>query len=126
MKIVLLLMALMASAAFGQQSLAEKCARAILRPVTVTAATGNVQAIAAISGDRIVCSLSFNADTQGNIKLTTGTGTNCGTGTADFTGTWQNATGLVLVPFVLPSGLALCINFSATVNAGGSYQVVAP
>ena len=124
MKTILLLMALTASLAFAD-SAAEKCAKTRLRTFTVTASTGNIQIVAADSnGSRTICMISFNADTVGNIKFTTGTGTNCGTGTADFSGLWYSATGLVMPSFTLPSGLALCVNFSATVNAGGVYQVV--
>ena len=122
----LLLLAMLATAAFGQQTLQDQCARAIPQAFSVSSVSGNNQIVALnASGPMVICHISFNASTAVNIKLTTGTGTNCGTGTADLTGLYYNATGLVLPAFRIGTGVALCINFSGTVSAGGMYTAVA-
>lgn len=128
MKRLLCLFALTSAACFAQgRTVVERCATAVPRSITVTASTGSIQVVPA--GNRtptVVCSISFNADTAGNIKLVTGTGTNCATGAANLTGLYPNATGLALGPFMVPADVALCINFSATVTAGGMVTVAYP
>jgi hypothetical protein len=107
------------------QSVYDRCAEKIPVPISIASTTGSVQVVPPNPARPVtVCSIAFNADTAGAIKLVTGTGTNCGTGATDFTGAFQGASGLVLGPFLVPAAKALCINFSATVNAGGAVSYV--
>jgi hypothetical protein len=127
MRQILLLTAVVcsfAASAFGQSTY-DKCAAKIPVSFSITSTSGNIEVVPVNAAVPVtVCQIAFNAGTAGAIKLVTGTGTNCGTGTADLTGPFQGATGLVLGPFMIPKGKALCINFSATVTAGGSVVYV--
>jgi hypothetical protein len=87
--------------------------------------SGNTQIIAASGATTIrICHISLNSDTSEDIKITRGTGANCGTGTADVTGLYKNVTGFALdfTPQALLKGAAsgaICINQSAVAITGG-------
>lgn len=91
----------------------------------VLTASGNTQIIAASGSTTIrICHFSLASDTVQNIKITRGTGTNCGTGTADITGLYYGVTALAFdftpaAAFRGAASGAICINQSVTGNAGG-------
>jgi hypothetical protein len=88
-------------------------------------ASGNTQIVPLSGSNQVrICHISFSDTATSNIKLTQGTGVNCGTGTADLTGVYQNVVNLALdfgssSPLVAGAGNAVCINSSATVTGGG-------
>lgn len=90
--------------------------------ITLTG-SGDTEIIAAVAGRAVrVCELYLAAASAEDVKLTQGTGTNCGTGTADITGLFRQITTLALPS---PNGIrggsgkAICINQSGAVNSGG-------
>lgn len=89
--------------------------------------SGNTQ-IVALSGSTViyVCSLSLASDAAVDIKFTQGTGANCGSGTGDITGVYQEVTTMVLgfdnAGFHNTAANALCINLGTAANVGGSIQ----
>lgn len=91
-------------------------------PITLTG-SGDTRIIVGSNTTRI-CYLQLAAASAVGIKITRGTGTNCGTGTADVTGVFQNVTTLEL-PMPNPTTLRIassndvCINLSSAVNVGG-------
>lgn len=106
---------------FNGQQLFNNCP--LQAAVTLTAA-GNTQIIALSGSTTIrICHLSLGAAAAEDIKVTTGTGANCGTGTADVTGFYRTATSLALDfttgPLKGAAGGAICINQSGVINAGG-------
>lgn len=95
-----------------------------LKAVIDASVTGNLE-IVPVSGSLTpyICHLSFSMDTAVNVKLTRGTGTDCGTGTADITGPYQNVLALSLDRDISPiagaaSG-AICLNTSGASTVGG-------
>lgn len=97
--------------------------------ITLTG-SGNTQIIAAPGAGQLrICHISLGFASAVGVKLTNGTGANCGTGTADVTGVYQNITGLALDfvagPLLVPTTNALCVNLSAAVNGGGVVSYVA-
>ncbi len=80
--------------------------------------SGNTQLVAASGTTTIkVCQIYFSTINPEDIKLTYGTGSNCGTGTTDLTGLFKSVqSGLFpfnsFSPLVVPSGKALCMNQS--------------
>lgn len=106
---------------FNGQQLFNNCP--LQAAVSLTAA-GNTQIIALSGSTTIrICHLSLSAAAAEDIKVTTGTGANCATGTADVTGLYRTATALALDfttgPLKGAAGAAICISQSAVVNAGG-------
>lgn len=84
--------------------------------------SGNTRVITGASGKSIhLCSLVVSTIAAEDIKLTQGTGTNCGTGTADASGlnksilTWSWDT---LGSFIGTSGADLCVNQSVAQATG--------
>lgn len=93
-------------------------------PLTLTA-SGNTEIVAltALKSVRI-CHISLSGDSTVNVKLTTGTGANCGTGTADLTGFYNQAVSIALdfqqaAALRAPAGNAVCVNLSGASNWGG-------
>lgn len=93
-------------------------------------ASGNTQIVAASGSTTVtVCGIYATTDSVTFLKLTRGTGSNCGTGTADLTsyptGSSYNELGFV-IDFPLPSTAsnAVCINSAAAVNGGGTILYV--
>ncbi len=90
--------------------------------VTLTG-SGDTEIIAGTAGRVIrVCELYLGAASAEDVKLTQGTGTNCGTGTADVTGLFRQITALNLNSsngIRGSTGKAICVNQSGAVNAGG-------
>lgn len=87
--------------------------------------SGNTEIVPLTGGQTIrVCHVSLAAASALDVRFTRGTGTNCGTGTANVSGLYRNITALALdfsnkSPMLSASGEALCINQSAAVNSGG-------
>ena len=95
-----------------------------LSAVFNTSSSGNVQ-IVPLSGTTTIyiCEISFAANAASDIKLTTGTGVACGTGTADLTGLYKSVSAVALDPLGAlrgPAGAAVCINQSAANTLGGT------
>jgi hypothetical protein len=91
-------------------------------PITLSG-SGNTQVIG-LSGSTIVriCHVSLATGTPENIKITQGTGSNCGSSTADVTGFYQNVTSIALDfggSVRNSAGFAICINQSAAQTTGG-------
>jgi hypothetical protein len=93
--------------------------------ISVSAASGEQQIIA-LSGSTVIriSHISVGMSTAATVSIDVGTGSNCGSGTATIWGPYpSNTTGfsLDLEPSVLsvPAGDAVCLNFGATVTAGG-------
>lgn len=90
--------------------------------VSFSALTGNQKIVTASGSTRIyICSMLLSWDNAVNFKLTTGTGTNCGTGTADLTGAFTNVVAASPAPPQMrtPAAVDLCINTSASASGGG-------
>jgi hypothetical protein len=85
--------------------------------------SGNTTIVTGTASQLIrVCHISFSTASPEDIKLTSGTGTNCGTGGADVTGLYKSVNGLALDlggVLTAPSGANLCINQSASQALGG-------
>jgi hypothetical protein len=85
--------------------------------------SGNTRIITGVSSQQIrVCHISFQTATPEDIKLTSGTGSNCGTGTANVTGLYSSTVGIALDTWgvlTAPSSADLCINQSAAQALGG-------
>lgn len=90
-------------------------------------AGGSTEIVALTASQRIrVCNIAISMSTAGTAKFTTGTGTNCGTGSADLTAAMNLATATPLVSngapgqYLLetPVSQALCIT-AATGNVLG-------
>lgn len=90
----------------------------------------NVQLIAASGATTIyICSYSLTARGTTDVRLTTGTGTNCGTGTANVTGNYGFSTTTGLLGISRGSGLgmiakgaasgAICIQLGSAVQVDG-------
>lgn len=90
-----------------------------------TSSSGNVEIIPASGSTLIrICHLSVATGTPENIKFTRGTGTNCGTGTTDITGTYQSVSALAFdfTPAAALRGVAgsaICINQANGQAIGG-------
>lgn len=93
-------------------------------PISATG-SGNTEIVALTAAQVIhVCHISLSAASGVAVKFTQGTGSNCGTGTADITGAYQNVTTLALdlqptASMRTGSGNALCINLGTGVVVGG-------
>ena len=93
-------------------------------PLTLTA-SGNTEIVALTAMKSIrICHISLSGDSTVNVKLTTGTGSNCGTGTADLTGFYNQAVSIALdfqqgAALRAPAGNAVCVNLSGASNWGG-------
>jgi hypothetical protein len=89
--------------------------------VSFTTLSGSQQLVAASGSTRIyVCSILVTSDTTVNLKLVTGTGSNCGTGTADLTGPFTSVIGFGYGnQFRTAASQALCLNTSASASGGG-------
>ncbi len=87
--------------------------------------SGNTE-IVALSGSKItrVCKVEFATTDAQDVKLTYGTGSNCGTGTTDLSPLFKNAISGVIPPIgnflppTVPSGKALCFNQSVAQATG--------
>lgn len=92
-------------------------------PITFSASSGSVQIVGLGSGLIIrVCHVSISASAATNFTLQSGTGANCGTGTAALSGAYNNVTTLALDfggTLRTPVSTAFCINSSASITAGG-------
>jgi len=90
--------------------------------ITLTG-SGDTEIIAATTGRTVrICELYLAAASAEDVKLTRGTGTNCGTGTANITGLFRQVTALNINSsngIRGSSGSAICINQSGAVNSGG-------
>lgn len=93
-------------------------------PISLSLVTGENQIIAA-SGSTVIriTNISVGMTTAGTVSITAGTGANCGTSTvtlwgpypSNTTGFAQDFAGILLAP----AGDAVCLDFGATVTAGG-------
>ena len=90
------------------------------------AAAGNTRIInAGGTGTVHICEISFSTTAAEDIKITEGTGTNCGTGSADVTGLYKSVQSIVLDPQVTAAistqtaGDDVCLNQSAAQALGG-------
>lgn len=98
-------------------------------PFTFTS-PGNTQIVAASAGKTItVCGFVSYTDAATFLKLTQGTGANCGSSTTDVTsyptGSSYTILGLAVdFPLVLAISDALCVNSAANVNGGGAVLYV--
>lgn len=116
---------LLALLLFCIPSFAGVCDGSLIRlPISVSSGSGNVQIIPLVAARQIViCHISFNGDATSALKITQGTGTNCGSNTADVTGAYQGLAGISRDPtdgpLYLNVGYAACINFGGSTNAGG-------
>lgn len=87
--------------------------------------SGDTQIIAASGSTTIrICHISFSTTAPEDIKITRGTGSNCGTGTADVTGLYKGSQSLALdfQPTAALRGAAsgaICLNQSASQALGG-------
>lgn len=87
--------------------------------------SGNTQIIAASGSTTVrICHISFSTTASEDIKITQGTGSNCGSGTADVTGLYKSVLGLALdfSPTAALRGSAsqaICINQSLANATGG-------
>jgi hypothetical protein len=97
----------------------------LVRSAFTFTASGNTQIVAASGSTTVtVCGIYATTDAATFLKLTQGTGANCGTGTTDLTsyptGTSYNELGFV-IDFPLPATAsnAVCISSAAVVNGGG-------
>lgn len=94
--------------------------------ITLSAA-GDTEIIAASGSTTIrLCHLSVSWDTATgvDVKLTSGTGSNCGTGNAAVSGLYKGISSIILQPGADaairgPAGGAVCLNQSAAIAAGG-------
>jgi hypothetical protein len=84
------------------------------------AAAGTSQIVPLVTGQQIrICHLSLSSSVAITVQLVSGTGSNCGTGTANITGAYQNVVtfaispGPVAGPFA-PSGAAVCLVITGT------------
>lgn len=71
-----------------------------------------------------ICSIDWSTTAAEDVKITTGTGTNCGTGTANKTGLYKTVTAMardygMFAPLTFASGAAVCLNQSAAQALGG-------
>jgi hypothetical protein len=88
-------------------------------------ASGNTEIVALTASTTIrICHVSFTTVAPEDIKFTQGTGTNCGTGTADLSGLYKQVTGLALdftptAALRSASGSAICVNQSVAQALGG-------
>jgi len=96
-----------------------------LQAAIALTASGLTQIIALTSQSDIrVCHVSMSGDAAVNVKFSTGTGTNCGTGTADLTGLYYGINSLALdfsnhAALRVPISQALCVSLSTAANWGG-------
>jgi len=87
--------------------------------------SGNTQIIAASGSNRtLICHLSISFASAVDAKVTQGTGSNCGSGTADVTGLYKNVVAQAFdwgpfAPLVGSASQAICLNSSANVVGGG-------
>lgn len=113
----------------GNLRAAIRCDLRIVVDQAFTAAQ-SVQLVAAVASQKIyVCHASFATSAASSIKLTEGTGTNCGTGKASVTGAYPlAANGGVVLPFginpleITTAADALCIESSAAATVAGVIQ----
>lgn len=88
------------------------------------AAGGNTQILAATAGNMQICHISFSTTAAEDVKLTVGSGANCGTGTADATGLYKSVQSMALDFGYWGAvqngvGQAFCLNQSAAQALGG-------
>lgn len=87
--------------------------------------SGDTQIIAASGSTTIrICHVSFSSVGSEDIKLTRGTGSNCGTGTADLTGLYKSVQAMALdwgpySPLTGAASGAVCLNQSVAQALGG-------
>jgi hypothetical protein len=85
--------------------------------------SGNTQIVAGTASEQIrVCTIAFSTATPEDVKLTSGTASNCGSSTADVTGLFKSVNAIALDmggALTAPSGASLCINQSAAQALGG-------
>src|SRR5262245_35962525 len=116
---------LVAGPAFAQQSVFVPATTAQIQVAGTVA--GSTRIVTGVAGKSIyVTQVNLIPVATAVVTFTTGTGTNCGTNTANVTGAMTFATGQVLTlgngygaVFVLPQGFDLCITI-ATVAAPAS------
>lgn len=96
-----------------------------LQAAIAVTASGLSQLIALTSNSEIrVCHVSMSGDAAVNVKFSTGTGSACGTGTADLTGLYYGVNSLALdfgpaSNLRVPTSQALCVSLSGAANWGG-------
>lgn len=99
------------------------CFTAPQRAVVSVTGTGNTQIVGATAGQKInVCKLLFAGDVGSGLRLVEGTGTNCGTGTANISGVFANTTGFSFDfdgALQTQTGNALCLASSVASAIGG-------
>ncbi len=95
-------------------------------PIAVSG-SGNTELVSLTASTRIrICHISWSVSDGSAlaVKLTTGTGTNCGTGTADLTGVYTSpAVALDFGPAAAlrgPASNAICANLGSAVAVGGT------
>jgi hypothetical protein len=97
--------------------------------INLSSVSGENQ-IVALSGSTVIriCNIAVGMTAAATVSIDVGTGTNCGTGTATIWGPYpSNTTGFTedfLGILVVPAGDAVCLNFGATVTAGGGISYV--
>jgi hypothetical protein len=97
-------------------------------PIIVDDSTmGNVQIIAASGATKIrICKLSLTAAAGVSIQLTQGTGSNCGTGTANLSGLYQNVLAIAedyradQSQLTAAASQAVCLNLSGATRTTGT------
>lgn len=111
------------------------CAQAVAAsnslPIAISSAT-TTQIVAAVTGQTIyVTSWDLVSSAGGTFKWVYGTGTNCGTGQHDLTGTYTFGTSTVFTKgnglgtvLYIPIGNALCAISSGSIIAQGSISYV--
>lgn len=87
--------------------------------------SGDTQIIA-LSGSTVIriCHIDFSTTAAEDVKLTTGTGSNCGTSTANLTGLWKSVQSAAMdygpfSPLVGVAANAVCLNQSVAQALGG-------
>lgn len=123
MKTLLLALAFLlgTSSAFAQQ---KSCSGQA--PISITAgSSGTFQIVAGAANQNIrICHVSFSSSAAVNVSFVAGTGSNCGTGTANLSGAFQNLVTFSLTPgpaagFTAGAGNSVCLVLSGAATVGG-------
>lgn len=92
----------------------------------VTIGGSGITQIVPLSAGKVVhiCHLDFAAGAISNVTIVTGTGSNCGTGTASLSGVYQSVIAVAIDfgekgALIAPASNAVCLNFASAVTAGG-------
>lgn len=104
---------------------ASSAATCTLSAVIALTASGNTEIIAASGTTAIrICHISIAGPNVQDVRLTQGTGTNCGTGTSNLTGLYGSITSLAFdwgtgAALTATAGNAVCVNQSGANTTGG-------